>query len=360
VIEASHADGTAIVYCEGAYRTANGKTAHGLVRHTRRYQVLCVIDSACSDEDAGELLDGRPRAIPVVAGLVEALALGRARGMAATHFVIGIAPDGGRMDGPMRQAILRAIEAGLHVDSGLHDFMEDDSEIVEAARARGVRLRDVRKTPPRRELHAFSGRIEEVTSTVVALLGTDSAVGKRTTAWMLVDALRASGCSAEMIRTGQTGWMQGAQYGILLDSLINDFVAGELEHAVVRCWEELRPDFLVIEGQGSLMNPAYPGGFEILAATRPAGVVLQHAPTRREYDGFPGHPMHPIETQIQALELVSGRRVVAITVNQEGMGSEEEVERACRELEERTGRPTVAPLVHGLGRVVEIVRGLRT
>jgi uncharacterized NAD-dependent epimerase/dehydratase family protein len=359
VTEALRSDGTAIVYCDGAYRTANGKTAHGLVRHTRRYQVLCVIDSTCAGADAGELLDGRPRAVPVVAGLVEALSLGKARGMAATHFVIGIAPDGGRMDGPMRQAILAAIEAGLHVDSGMHDFLEDDAAIVAAARARGVRLRDVRKTPSRRELHGFSGRIEEVTSTVIAVLGTDSAVGKRTTAWMLVDALRDSGCSAEMIRTGQTGWMQGARYGILLDSLINDFVAGELEHAVVSCWEDLRPDFQVIEGQGSLMNPAYPGGFEILAATRPAGVVLQHAPTRREYDGFPGHPLHPIETQIQAIELVSGRKVVALTVNQEGMTSEEEVERACRELEARTGRPTVAPLVHGLGRVVEIVRGLR-
>ena len=29
-----------------------------------------------------------------------------------------------------------------------------------------------------------------------------------------------------------------------------------------------KPDIIVIEGQGSLLNPAYPGGFEILAAGR--------------------------------------------------------------------------------------------
>jgi uncharacterized NAD-dependent epimerase/dehydratase family protein len=345
----------AIVYCEGAFLTPYGKTAHGLVRHTRRYQVLCVIDRTCAGGDAGVALDGVAREIPLVADLEAALAVGRRVGAPATHFVVGIAPDGGRMESQVRSAILAAIHAGLNVDSGLHDFLTDDPEIVRAAQAAGVVLHDVRKTPPRSELHAFTGRIERVGSTVVAMLGTDSAVGKRTTAWMIVDALRNHGVSAEMIRTGQTGWMQGARYGILLDSLINDFVAGELENAVVTCWDEVRPSFMVVEGQGSLMNPAYPGGFEILAATRPKAVVLQHAPARVEYDGFPGYPIHGIETQIQAIELISGRPVVAITVNQEGLTDRAAIEAACKDIEARTGRPTVAPLLHGLDRVAEVL-----
>ncbi len=146
----------------------------------------------------------------------------------------------------------------LNVDSGLHDFLSEDTEIAALAAANGVLLRDVRKTPPRSQMHFFSGKINEVDSLKVALLGTDSAVGKRTTAWLLVDALEAAGISAELVGTGQTAWMQGARHSIILDSLINDFVAGEIEHAVCSAWRERRPRVIVIEGQGSLMNPAYP------------------------------------------------------------------------------------------------------
>jgi uncharacterized NAD-dependent epimerase/dehydratase family protein len=171
-------------------------------------------------------------------------------------------------------------------------------------------------------------------------------VGKRTTAWLLADALAAAGAPAEMIGTGQTAWLQGARYGILLDALINDFVAGELEHAIVTAWEREKPDAIVIEGQGSLMNPAYPGGLEILAAGRPDVVVMQHAPARREYDGFPGYPMHPLEQQIQALTLLSGRPVVAIAVNHEDLPAER-IDAECAAIEAATGVPARDPLVHG-------------
>jgi uncharacterized NAD-dependent epimerase/dehydratase family protein len=120
------------------------------------------------------------------------------------------------------------------------------------------------------------------------VLGTDSAIGKRTTAWRLVEALDTAGISAALVGTGQTAWMQGVPHGIVLDSLINDFVSGEIEHAVCEAWQDGHPRVIVLEGQGSLMNPAYPGGFELLAAGRPEVVVMQHAPARKEYDGFPG------------------------------------------------------------------------
>jgi len=360
VTRAAPLDGNAIVYCEGAFVTPNGKTAHGLVRRTARYRVLAVVDSRHAGRDARDVLDGRAAGIPVVASLRAALDAARAAGAPATHFVIGLAPDGGRLPAEARAAVLDAIRAGLHVDSGLHDFLSDDAEAAALARERGVRIRDVRKTPPRGKLHFFSGKIEQVTSLTVALLGTDSAVGKRTTAWILVEALRAAGRSAEMIGTGQTAWMQGARYTLILDSLINDFVAGEIEHAVWSAWNDLHPDVIVIEGQGSLMNPAYPGGFEILAAGRPDAVVLQHAPARKEYDGFPGYPLHPVETQIRAIELLSGKPVVAVTVNHEGL-AREEVPAACAAIRAATGLPACDPLLDGMDDVVAAVlaRGKR-
>ena len=348
-------DGNAIVYCEGAFGTPNGKTAHGLVRRTRRYRILSLIDSRLAGRDAGEVLDGRSVGVPVLGDLDEAIARAGAGGAPATHLLVGLAPDGGRLSPAARSDIAAAIRAGLHVDSGLHDFLGEDRELVDLAERHGVVLRDVRRPPARGDLHFFSGKIEQVTSLKVAVLGTDSAVGKRTTAWLLIEALEAAGVSAELVGTGQTAWMQGARFGIVLDSLINDFVAGEIEHAVWSAWSETAPDVVVIEGQGSLLNPAYPGGFEILAAGRPDLVVLQHAPARLEYDGFPGYPIHPIERQIEAIELISGKPVVAVTLNHEGL-ERGEVPAACARLAERVGLPVVDVLLEGANGLVDVLR----
>lgn len=350
-------EGNAIVYCEGAFNTTYGKTAHGLVRFTRRYRVLAVIDSRYAGEDAGAVLDGAPAGIPVMESLAAAVERFRGAAHPASCMVIGLATDGGVLDAAARAAVAEAIDAGLHVDSGLHDFITEDPSLTTAAAQRGVRLRDIRKPPPRGDLHFFSGRIETVASFRIAVLGTDSAVGKRTTAWRIADALSAAGVTTQMIGTGQTAWLQGVRYGIVMDTLINDFVSGEIEDAVWRAWEAERPRAMVLEGQGSLLNPAYPGGFELLAAGRPHAVVLQHAPARREYDGFPGYPIHPIDHQIRAVEIVSGRPVVAITVNHEGLEAEA-IADVCRKLTDATGLPAVDVLTQGAAGIVDVIEPL--
>jgi len=351
-------EGNAIVYCEGAFGTTYGKTAHGLVRRSRRYRVVSVVDSHHTGKDAGEVLDGRTLGIPIEADIETAVDAAVGRGLPATHLVIGIAPDGGRLGPAARGDVRRAVELGLNVVSGLHDYLSEDPELAQLARACGVTLYDVRKPKPTSELHFFAGSIEEVGSLKVAILGTDSAVGKRTTAWLLADELEAHGVTAEMVGTGQTAWLQGARFSIVLDSIVNDFVAGEIEHAVWSAWSQRRPEVIVIEGQGSLMNPAYPGGFEILAAARPEIVVVQHAPARLEYDGFPGHPMHPLERQIQAIELISGRPVVAVTLNHEGLAGGA-IDEACAAITAGTGLPAFDVLRDGAGSLAEVVNQRR-
>ncbi len=349
-------EGNAVVYCEGAFGTTNGKTAHGLVRRTRRYRVLSVIDSRHAGSDAGEVLDGRPAGIAVQPDL--ATAIERApRETPATHFVVGLAPDGGRLPEAGRAAVEAAIEAGLHVDSGLHDFISEDPRLAQLAARRGVAIRDVRKPPARERLHFFSGKIEQVTALKVALLGTDSAVGKRTTAWLLVEALQRAGRRAELVGTGQTAWLQGVGHGIILDSLVNDFVSGEIEHAVWSCFTETRPEVIVLEGQGSLLNPAYPGGHELIAAGRPDVIVLQHAPARTHYDGFPAYPLHPLPHQIHALELVSEKPVVAVTVNHEQL-TPAQARAACETIRRETGLPAVDVLLDGAESLVETLAPL--
>lgn len=352
-------DGTAIVYCEGAFNTTNGKTAHGLVRFTRRYCVAAVIDSRYAGSDAGEVLDGNVSGIPICRDFSDAIAhIGR-HDLVPTHFVIGLAPDGGRLPDHGRQAVREALIQGLHVDAGLHDFLSEDAELARLARESGAEIRDVRKPPARGDLHFFSGAIERVTALKVAILGTDSAIGKRTTAWILKHALDQSGIPTEMIGTGQTAWMQGARYGIVLDTIVNDFVAGEIEHAVVRAWEEAAPEVMILEGQGSLMNPAYPGGFELLAAGRPDIVVLQHAPMRAEYDGFPGYPLHPLPEQIRAIELISGKPVVAITLNNEGIPADN-LPVVADMIRRMTGLPAMDVLHQGPDELVKLIQTYRS
>ncbi|MDC6350177.1 DUF1611 domain-containing protein [Zeaxanthinibacter sp. PT1] len=347
-------DGKALVYCEGAFNTPNGKTAHGLVRFTERYEVVGVLDEKYAGGDAGEILDGRPNGIPVFKDLGEAVEKLGTENLPQS-LVIGLAPDGGRLPKVAKATIKKALELGWNVDSGLHDFLTNDTELTALAAEKGLRIRDVRKTPDRDQLHFFTGDIEKVDCLKLAVLGTDSALGKRTTSWILVHAFRDAGLKAEMIGTGQTAWMQGAKYSMVMDSCINDFVSGEIEHAVVSAWENEKPDVVVIEGQGSLMNPAYPGGFEILAAGRPDYVILQHAPKREEYDGFPGYKLHSLEEQINAIEVISGKKVIAITVNHEMM-EKDEIRPACEAITKETGIPAYDVLEYGAGELVELLK----
>lgn len=347
-------DGKALVYCEGAFNTPNGKTAHGLVRFTERYEVVGVLDEKYQGKDAGEVLDDRPNGIPIFKDFETAVSELKASNNMPSYLVIGLAPDGGRLPKEAKGTIRKALEKGWNVDSGLHDFLTNDTELMAIAEANNCEVRDIRKTPDRDKLHFFTGDIEKVDCLKLAVLGTDSALGKRTTAWLVVHAFRAAGKKAEMIGTGQTGWMQGAKYSMVMDSCINDFVSGEIEHAVVSAFRNEDPDVIVIEGQGSLMNPAYPGGFEILAAGRPDYVILQHAPKRLEYDGFPGYKMHSLKEQINAIQVISGKEVIAITVNHENM-TKDEIPEICKQITLDTKLPAYDVLEYGAKELVDLL-----
>lgn len=347
-------DANAIVYCQAMYDTPNGKTAHGLVRFTERYRVLSVVDASLAGQDAGRILDGKSRGIPVFASIEEAFADAVDGKYPATHLVVGLAPDGGRLGSTAHRDIKTALKLGLDVDCGLHDFLSDDPEMNSIASQYGAVIRDIRKPPQRSALHFFTGKIETVKALKIAVLGTDSAVGKRTTAWMLVQGFQDTGRQATLVGTGQTAWMQGARYCTIIDSLVNDFVSGEIEHAVWSAWDAEKPDVIVIEGQGSLMNPAYPGGFEILAAGRPDVIVLQHAPARPEYDGFPGYPIQPLARQIQAIELLSGKPVVAVCVNHEGLSSGQ-IPYVCDALAQAIGLPAFDVVKDGPQGLVDLL-----
>ena len=193
------------------------------------------------------------------------------------YLIFGVAPADGLLSPAQREVLLDAIARGMHIINGLHEFLNDDPEFVAASLLAGVTILDVRR-PKEKDLQLFSGRIFDVTCPRIAVLGTDGAIGKRTTATILVQALNDRGIKAVMVGTGQTTLIQGGKYGVALDAIVPQFCSGEMEDQVVAAFEGEDPDVIIVEGQGALSHPAYLTSAYILRGSRPAGVILQHAP----------------------------------------------------------------------------------
>jgi uncharacterized NAD-dependent epimerase/dehydratase family protein len=342
----------ALVYCEREYLNANGKTAHGLVRFTTRYKIVGVVDSTAPMGDAGEILDEKKRGIPLFHTLEEACQKTK-----PDTFIIGAVSEGGVLPKGYDKAVIYALEQGLNVVSGLHQFISDDERFTSLANKNGCKITDVRKMF-RDHKRFYTGEISKVGSTRIATLGTDSAIGKRTTAVMLVNELRKRKRTADMIYTGQTGWMQGWPHGTVIDALINDFVSGEIEGAILDSWRDEKPEFIIIEGQGSLVHPFFPGGFEILAAGQIHGFTLQDAPGRPYLDGFPGYPMPDPMRVVKIAKLLSERPLIGISINHEHL-SPEQAAKANAELHERFKVPVEDPVVDGVAKIADAIEKLR-
>jgi uncharacterized NAD-dependent epimerase/dehydratase family protein len=280
-----------------------------LVRKSSKYRIVGVIDSKLAGRDAGEVLDRVRRGIRIYASLEEALR----EHPDVKYLIIGVATTGGKLPPGYRAVVKEALRRGIGVVSGLHEFLSDDPELAAIARETGAEIIDVRKIYYSTRIH-YTGRIREVKALKVVVVGTDSAVGKRTTALMLADELNRRGVKTVFVGTGQTAWMQGAKYVFVLDSVVNDFIPGVLEDTVWRAYVEEKPK-------------------------------------------FPEFPMPPLEKFIKLIELLTDKPPFAITLNTEGL-DEGEVEKIKEAIEREYGIPTVVPLREGLRRVIDLM--LRT
>lgn len=342
----------ALILTNGILMTPNAKTAHGLIRGTDRFDIAGVIDSVCAGQDAGVLLDGRHRNIPVVDTLENALL----SFPDASHLIVGVATVGGVFPGNMLEIIETAIRHRLSIVNGLHDYLSDQPNLAELASIYGVSLIDIRKPKQRADLHFWAGEIYQVKCPIVAVLGMDCAMGKRTTARLLKEACESAGMKAQMIYTGQTGWMQGYPHGFIFDSTLNDFISGEVERAILACDRESQPDLILIEGQSALRNPSGPCGAEFILSGQAKGVVLQHAPGRLYYEGTEQfqYRIPPIESEI-ALIRAYGAEVLAVTLNEEG-STDVELESYRTQKEAELGIPFVRPLREGVERLLPVIR----
>ena len=342
---------SAVVYCEDNFAAIDGKTANGLVRHSEAYRIVSVLDRRHAGHDAGTVLDGAANGVPIHRDLDDALAQ---LSEVPDVFIFGLAPTSGMLSSHERRVVLAAMSCGMDIVNGLHEFLCDDAEFVAASLTHRVRLIDVRRPRDKKDLRTFSGAVLDVPCPRIAVLGTDCAIGKRTTATVLTRALQAEGLRTVLVGTGQTGLMQGARHGLALDAVPAQFAAGEMEAVVVAAYEAERPDVMVIEGQGALSHPAYSSSAFILKGSRPHGVILQHAPGRPRLSDFTRFSTPTPASEIHLIETFCDTRVIGLSLNHERL-SDAELSAAIAGYEATLGLPATDALSRSPDRLARMV-----
>jgi len=317
-----------------------GKTMRGVLRY-RREDVVAILDST----RAGETHDG----VPILGTVADALAFG------PDTALVGVATQGGRFPPAWRELLKAAIAAGLHVENGLHQFIADDPELAPLAAERGVELRDLRRPPE--DLNTPTGANYELDARIVLTVGSDCAIGKMTVSLELDRAARARGLASVFVPTGQTG-IAIAGWGIAVDAVVADFIAGAAERLVVD-GRARGGELLWVEGQGSIVHPAYSGvTYGLLHGSAPHAFVLCHQSGTSEIEGYPGHPLPPLSELVRLHEAVAlparPARVAAIALNTRLLG-DAEAQAAVRAAEEETGLIADDPVRFGPDRLLDAV-----
>lgn len=333
-------------------KSINGKTAHGLIRYSKRFKIEGILDKEFAEQDAGFILDGKARGIKIYEDLHAFLSQNRQ----PDYCILGIALPGGKIPELFLNCMRECLKLGIGIINGSHVMLSEIEEFKQLALANKAKIVDVRKTKPKEKLSFWSGEILKVKKPIVAVMGSDCAAGKRTTATFIKEQLENEGKKAEIIYTGQTGWMQGNRYGFILDSTLNDFVSGELERSILTCVAEVDPDVVLIEGQSSLTNPSGPCGSEFILSGRAKQVVFHCTPFRKYYDGLDEYKLttFSIEDEIRLIEMY-GAKVIAITVNR-GNASEAQLKDFIDTIQKKFDTPVIDPLNDSLQNITKAIR----
>jgi uncharacterized NAD-dependent epimerase/dehydratase family protein len=268
----------------------------------------------------------------------------------AKTLVIGVANRGGIISDIWTEVLVKALELGLDLASGLHGMLADVPELAAAAERTGRKLFDVRH--PSETFSVGDGKKRP--GKRLLTVGTDCSCGKMYTSLALEREMRARGVKADFRATGQTGILI-AGGGVSIDAVVADFISGASESLSpandADHWD-------LVEGQGSLFHASYAGvSLGLLHGSQPDVVVMCHEPTREHMRGLPQYALPDIQTCIEvnlsAARLTSPGVVCAgLSVNTSRL--DPEAAKTClAELEAEFGLPAVDPLRDGVGRLVD-------
>ena len=310
------------------------KTAVGILRYAD-YEVAAVLDRTKPGDSVADHVADLPD-VPIVESMADAPAV--------DALVVGIAPIGGGFDESWRPDVRTAIEWGCDVVAGLHYFLAEDEEFAALAADHGVEVWDVRRPPD--DLTVSEGVASEVDAEVVLTVGTDCSTGKMTTSKELVRAAREAGVDAAMVPTGQTGIMVEG-WGIPIDRVVSDFVVGAVEDLILTAAED--HDLLVVEGQGSIVHPAYSAvTCGILHGAMADRLVLCHAAGREAIHGYESFsipdPGRYVDLYESLAAPVSETAVVAGALNTSSLAGDDAAREAVDAYAEAVGAPATDPV----------------
>lgn len=345
------------VLAEGCFGESQSKLALGVIRYGE-WPIAAVIDSTRAGNTVREVT-GLPCDAPVVSHLSEALS------QRPKALLIGTAPAGGQLPPEWRDVLREAIQNGLHIINGLHFFLSEEADLVDLAQQHGVRLWDVRD-PEAYGRHKFQvinlQKPRPHNLKVVTMVGTDCAVGKMHTALELHAGARKHGHASAFIATGQTGILIDGR-GVPLDRVIGDFMAGAIEVCIQEESPRLTqaaphtPPVIFVEGQGSLMHPAYSGvTLSLLHGSNPDAMILCHKAGAEAIRNYPHLPLPPMRDFISMYEAAAAwtrptgmpkARVAGISVNSSAL-PEPEARRYLDQLADETGLPVTDPVRYGV------------
>jgi uncharacterized NAD-dependent epimerase/dehydratase family protein len=342
------------------------KTAVGLLRYGDR-EVAGVLDRDRAGEDVSDSVAGVQDAR--IYRACETIVDDRGPDAVDT-LVIGVAPIGGSFEDAWRSDVRTAMAAGWNVEAGLHYRLRDDEEFAALAAEHDCELRDVRMPPA--DLTVAEGVADDVGPRVVLTVGTDCSVGKMTTTMELVAAARDRGVDARAVPTGQTGIMIEG-WGIAVDRAVSDFTNGAAERLVrAGAGERPRdrpggeplpapdePDLVVVEGQGSIVHPAYSAvTCGLLHGAMPGALVLCHRAGRDAVHGYEDTPLLPPDEYVDRYESLAApvrpTEVVAGSVNTAGMAPDR-ARTAIDEFGTAIDAPVTDPIRHDAADLVEAV-----
>lgn len=328
------------LYAPGEFGKGSSKTAEGVLRYGKN-PITCVIDESQVGNSI-KSVTGIDVDAPIVGTIEQALARG------ADALLLGTAWNGGAMPDHWRKDIVKAIEGGLDIINGLHDFLENDANIVAAAKKHGKRLFDVRKPPE--NLPVAAGKVLKEAkhkgqdSLVVLTIGSDCSVGKMTAALEIQRSAAQQGKQAAFVATGQTGIMICGR-GIAIDRVIGDFMAGATEMMVLEA--AAAAPVVLVEGQGSLAHPGFSGvTMALVHGSCPQAMILCHRPSRKLIKGT-DFAISDLSKLISTYESMAAylrpSKVIAIALNTSDL-SESEAQSAIAEVHEHTKLPTTDPV----------------
>ena len=340
--------GTALLYSGGMLTDLHGKTSHGLLRYSKRFQILGVVDHKHAGRMSAELVSNCQDDLPIYSDITKAI---KGLGTKPEYLIIGLSFHGGLLPETHRNSINQALKAGINVVSGLHQVLGEDPGFAKLAKEFGSTIYDIRRPRKIEDLSFWTGKVMDLKTPRIAVLGTDCALGKRTTCQFLLQACHESNIKAELIYTGQTGFLQGFKHGFLLDATLNDFVTGELERAIMECDAISRPEIMLIEGQSSLRNPSGPCGSELILAGDVNGVILVHAIDRDYFEGFEELKLR-LPTIQEEIKLIAnyGKKTIAVCINSDNKDLD------TKALADQLDLPVVNPIFESVSPIIEVIQ----